>query len=39
MGLSAEVAEKITVTLVSRGIIPEGDAGLYRYGIENEVVN
>ena len=37
MKVSAAVAEKITITLVSRGIIPEDDAGLYRYGIENGV--
>ena len=37
MKVTAAVAEKITITLVSRGIIPEDDAGLYRYGIENGV--
>ena len=35
MRVTAAVAEKITVTLAGRGIIPEDDAGLYRYGIEN----
>lgn len=37
MKVTAALAEKITVTLVSRGIIPEGDAGLHRYGIENGI--
>jgi len=35
MKVTAAVAEKITVILAGRGIIPEEDAGLYRYGIEN----
>lgn len=38
MKVTAALAEKITVTLVSRGIIPEGDAGLHRYGIENGIM-
>ncbi len=38
MKVTAAVAEKITVTLAGRGIIPEDDAGLYRYGIENGIV-
>lgn len=38
MKVTAALAEKITVTLVSRGMIPEGDAGLYRYGIENGIM-
>lgn len=38
MGVTAAVAEKITATLAGRGIIPEDDAGLYRYGIENGIV-
>lgn len=37
MKVAATVAEKITVTLISRDIIPESDAGLYRYGIENGI--
>lgn len=31
------VAEKITVVLISREIIPKEDAELYRYGIENGI--
>lgn len=38
MKVTAAVAEKITVILAGRGIIPEEDAGLYRYGIENGMV-
>lgn len=38
MKVIAAVAEKITATLVGREIIPEDDAGLYRYGIENGIV-
>ncbi len=37
MKVTAEVSEKITVMLAGRNIIPEEDAGLYRYGIENGV--
>lgn len=37
MKVAATMAEKITVTLVGRDIIPESDAGLYRYGIENGI--
>lgn len=37
MKVVAEVAEKITTTLINRGIIPEEDAALYRYGIENGI--
>jgi len=33
--VTAAVAEKISVILAGRDIIPEDDAGLYRYGIEN----
>ena len=38
MKVTVAVAEKITVTLVGKSIIPEDDAGLYRYGIENGIV-
>lgn len=38
MKMTAAVAEKITITLTDRGMIAEGDAGLYRYGIENGIV-
>lgn len=37
MKVTAEVAEKITDMLAGRGIIPEEDAALYRYGIENGI--
>ena len=38
MKVIAEVAEKITVMLAGKGIIPEEDAALYRYGIENGII-
>lgn len=37
MKMAAAVAEKITITLADRGIIPKEDAALYRYGIENGI--
>lgn len=38
MKVVADVAEKITTTLTNRGIIPEEDSALYRYGIENGII-
>ena len=37
MKVTSALVEKITVTLVCRGIISESDAGLYRYGLENGI--
>lgn len=38
MKVTAAVAEKITIKLVSSGVITETDAELYRYGIENGIM-
>lgn len=38
MKVTAAVAEKITVKLISSGVIAETDAELYRYGIENGIL-
>lgn len=37
MKVVAEVAEKITIILTDRGVIPVEDAALFRYGIENGI--